>query len=438
MLKTIVQVTGKSDTNLWLLKNLSSKLQGDHFEIQDSIVNQRLHATFCSEKDFELEKDILNHKSEPLNKVPFMPVNRLISEDEVNDILETLSNVLPTGQYTSGPYLTEFEDVLSSYLQKKYVIATSSGTDALMISLLASGLKQGDEVIMPANSFAATENAVLATGGVPVYVDIHPHTYCIDSDRIESAITDKTKFILPVHIYGKHADMLSIRNIADQFNLKVVEDACQAIGIANLGEKADITTLSFNPYKNIGVCGKGGAIATDNKELAEKCIQYSYHGFAAGKKNVKAIDYGFNSKMDNLQAAIGLQRIKYLSLNNFKRLLLANRYITKLSTLQNEGLIEIPELNEDNVWHLFPIKIKNDRRDHVMNAMKEKFNVETDLFYPVLAHKQDTDLVKVNYQEVHLPKTELAHREIVHLPLYPDLAVEEQNLVLEGLYHVIK
>jgi 3-dehydro-glucose-6-phosphate---glutamate transaminase len=146
-------------------------------------------------------------KNNKVNEVPFMPVNRLIINNEVEDILKSLAKVLPTGKFTSGSYLEKFEDALSIYLQKRYVISTSNGTDTLMISLLALGLERGDEVIMPANSFSVTENAVLAWGGIPVYVDINPNTFCIDQNKIEEVITTKTKFILPVHLYGKHSEM---------------------------------------------------------------------------------------------------------------------------------------------------------------------------------------------------------------------------------------
>lgn len=152
--------------------------------------------------------------------------------------------------------MSNLKKVLSIYLHKRYVIATSSGTDAIMIRLLALESNRGDEVIMPANSFSATENAVLALGGVPIHtylVDINPQTFCIDPNKIEEAITPDTKFILPVHLYGKHSDMKHIPQIANCFELKVIENACQGIGLTDLGNHADITTLSFNPYKNFGV-----------------------------------------------------------------------------------------------------------------------------------------------------------------------------------------
>lgn len=213
-----------------------------------------------------------------------MPVNRLISQSEIDGIIGTLKEVLPTGQFTSGPFSKKLEEVIGDYLNQKFVIATSSGTDALMVSLLSIGIQPGDEVIMLANSFAATENAVLAIGAKPVFVDIDHKSYCIDPLKIEEAITQKTIWILPVHLYGKQCDMKRIREIADVYQLRIIEDACQAIGSSNLGEYGDIIILSFNPYKNFGVCGKAGAIVTNNENLAIRCNQYSYHGFEVDKK----------------------------------------------------------------------------------------------------------------------------------------------------------
>nr|WP_269808289.1 DegT/DnrJ/EryC1/StrS family aminotransferase [Bacillus pretiosus] len=367
-----------------------------------------------------------------------MPVNRLISQDEVEKIIGVLKDVLPTGQFTSGPFSKKLEEVIGNYLNKKFVIATSSGTDALMVSLLSIGIQPGDEVIMPANSFAATENAVLAVGAKPIFVDIDQQSYCIDPSKIEEAITKKTKCILPVHLYGKQCEMKKIREIADLYQLTVIEDACQAIGSSNLGEYGDIIVLSFNPYKNFGVCGKAGAIVTNNETLAIRCNQYSYHGFEIDKKNKKVLDFGFNSKIDNLQAAIGLERIKYLSYNNLKRAYLAQRYIRDLKELEDRELIKLPMMTEDNVWHLFPIRVENGRRDELKNKLYQMYNIETDIYYPVLSHKQNTKWVKENDLQNNILNTEQVHKEILHLPLYPNMMLEEQNFVLEGLFNVNK
>ncbi|KAA0750183.1 DegT/DnrJ/EryC1/StrS family aminotransferase [Bacillus sp. AY3-1] len=441
-MKTLTTISGHSKDNLALLKCLQGETKEKEFEISNILPNHKMKEKLFRENklkiDIDIEKDIFNYSRKNIQKIEFMPVNRLISQDEVEKIIGVLKDVLPTGQFTSGPFSTKLEEVIGNYLNKKFVIATSSGTDALIVSLLSIGIQPGDEVIMPANSFAATENAVLAVGAKPIFVDIDQKSYCIDPSKIEEAITKKTKCILPVHLYGKQCEMKKIREIADGYQLRVIEDACQAIGSSNLGEYGDIIVLSFNPYKNFGVCGKAGAIVTDNETLAIRCNQYSYHGFEIDKKNKKVLDFGFNSKIDNLQAAIGLERIKYLSYNNLKRAYLAQRYICGLKELEDRELIKLPTMTEDNVWHLFPIRIENGRRDELKNKLYQLYNIETDIYYPVLSHKQNTKWVKENDLQNNMLITEQIHKEILHLPLHPNMMLEEQNFVLEGLFNVNK
>ncbi|OAK19293.1 DegT/DnrJ/EryC1/StrS aminotransferase family protein [Bacillus wiedmannii] len=441
-MKTLTTISGHSKDNLALLKCLQGETKEKEFEISNILPNHRMKEKLFRENklkiDIDIDKDIFNYSRKNIQKIEFMPVNRLISQDEVEKIIGVLKDVLPTGQFTSGPFSKKLEEVIGSYLNKKFVIATSSGTDALMVSLLSIGIQPGDEVIMPANSFAATENAVLAVGAKPIFVDIDQKSYCIDPSKIEEAITQKTKCILPVHLYGKQCEMKKNREIADIYQFRVIEDACQAIGSSNLGEYGDIIVLSFNPYKNFGVCGQAGAIVTDNETLAIRCNQYSYHGFEIDKKNKKVLDFGFNSKIDNLQAAIGLERIKYLSYNNLKRAYLAQRYIRELKDLEDRELIKLPMMTEDNVWHLFPIRIENGRRDELKNKLYQLYNIETDIYYPVLSHKQNTKWVKENDLQNNMVNTEQVHKEILHLPLHPNMMLEEQNFVLEGLFNVNK
>ncbi|PEL59906.1 DegT/DnrJ/EryC1/StrS aminotransferase family protein [Bacillus wiedmannii] len=441
-MKTFTTISGHSKDNLALLKCLQGETKEKEFEISNILPNHKMKEKLFRENklkiDIDIEKDIFNYSRKNIQKIEFMPVNRLISQDEVEKIIGVLKDILPTGQFTSGPFSKKLEEVIGSYLNKKFVIATSSGTDALMVSLLSIGIQPGDEVIMPANSFAATENAVLAVGAKPIFVDIGQQSYCIDPSKIEEAITKKTKCILPVHLYGKQCEMKKIREIADLYQLTVIEDACQAIGSSNLGEYGDIIVLSFNPYKNFGVCGKAGAIVTNNETLAIRCNQYSYHGFEIDKKNKKVLDFGFNSKIDNLQAAIGLERIKYLSYNNLKRAYLAQRYIRDLKELEDRELIKLPMMTEDNVWHLFPIRVENGRRDELKNKLYQMYNIETDIYYPVLSHKQNTKWIKENDLQNNILNTEQVHKGILHLPLHPNMMLEEQNFVLEGLFNVNK
>lgn len=437
-MQILTKISGKSKDYLPLLNMINQGVQGKSNLVEKNLANEKL-MTFL-EQDIErtgLEKILFHYKQNEEKKIPFLPVDKLISEDEIDDIMLVLKEVLHSGRFTSGPYIPLFEKTLAEYLGKKYVIATSSGTDALIISLIAAGVTPGDEVILPANSFAATENAVLAIGAVPVYADIDPETYCLAPSEIEKHITEKTVCILPVHLYGKQADMEAISTIAKHHDLKIIEDGCQAIGSSGLGAFGDGLVLSFNPYKNLGVCGKAGAIATNDEALAEKCMEISYHGFESGKKNVKRSDYGFNSKIDNLQAAIGLERMKYLGLQNFKRFYLAKKYIEQLQVLEEEGYIKLPKLTDDHVWHLFPIRVLKGDRDEMAEQLLE-LGIETDVYYPILSHQHQTNLVSKKYKQTTLPQTEKAAEQLLHLPLYPGMPLQDQEKVIEGVHHVIK
>lgn len=429
-------LTCTSKELFFLLHDLKDGKPAGDCRIDDTLANQKLKETLQQDK-FDITANLLNRMDTSPSRVDFLPLHRLITEEEVEDVIEAVKDVLPTGQFTSGSYIGVFEAEIAALLRKNHVMASSSGTDAMIIALKAAGVGQGDEVIMPANSFAATENAVLAAGGTPVFCDIDPDTFCMEPSEIEACITMKTKCILPVHLYGKRPDMEAIAQIADEFGIPVIEDACQSIGVSNLGKNSLCAILSFNPYKNLGTCGKAGAIVTDNPSFASACMEYMYHGFELNQKNKKKADYGFNAKIDNLQAAIGLARMKYLSLNNLKRLYLADRYMTHLQQYEDRGLIKLPQMTDDQAWHLFTIKIINGNRDQVKDMMLKFHHVQTDIYYPILSHHQNTPLVKANYQHTSLPVTESVHKQMLQLPLYPALTVEEQDKVMEALIDVV-
>ncbi|MDA7027422.1 aminotransferase class I/II-fold pyridoxal phosphate-dependent enzyme [Bacillus sp. CLL-7-23] len=430
------KMTCTSKDLLTLFNDLKNGKPVDASRIEDSLINQKLKQTL-QKRNFDINFNLLNKMDSPPLRVDFMPLHRLITEEEIEDVLSEIKDVLPTGKFTSGPQVRVFESEIAAFLNKKYCLASSSGTDAMIVALKAAGVGHGDEVIMPANSFAATENAVLAVGGMPVFCDIDPDTFCMTASNIENRITSKTKCILPVHLYGKQPDMKAIAEIADHYRIPIIEDACQSIGVTGLGKYSLCTILSFNPYKNLGTCGKAGAIVTDQQTFATSCIEYMYHGFELDQKNKKTADYGFNSKIDNLQAAIGLARMKYLSLNNLKRLSLADRYIKHLQPYEEKGQIKLPKMAEDHVWHLFTIKIINGNRDQVKEMLYNLHHVETDVYYPILSHQQKTSLVKTHYQDTVLPVTESVHKQMLQLPLYPHLTIEEQDKVMEALIDVL-
>lgn len=395
--------------------------------IQELKKHTEIHANKYLSNGINITKQKLLENRD-IQKVEFMPVNRLIREDETEKIMEVLKNFLATGQYTSGKYIDEFEKYLSEYMCIEHVIALSSGTSALTIGLISLGVKAGDEVILPSNSFAATENSVLSIGAIPVYADVKDD-FTICPISIENLITSKTKAILPVHLYGRFCDMLKIKEIALKYDIKVIEDACQGIGLEDIGTHSDLAALSFNPYKNLGVCGKAGAIVTNNSELAYKCRLISYHGFDLKVKNKKIIDFGFNSKIDNTQALIGIVRMEYLTFNQYRRLKIAEKYNQKLSAIEN---IILPTLDDKSVCHLYPIRIKDNKRDLVKIKL-EKVGIQSEIYYPHLSHEQ------ISYKKnISLPNTERLHKELLCLPLYPSLTNEEQEYVISNLRMILE
>lgn len=368
--------------------------------------------------------------------VKFLPLSRLLKKEEKLKIMITVEKVLEVGEFTSGAYVSQFAEVIQKFTRMKYAILCSSGTDALIIALKAMGIGPCDEVLIPSNSFAATENAVLICGAKPVLVDVDPTNYLMSLDNIKKKTTAKTKAILPVHLYGNLSNMQAIYEYAQNRQLRVVEDACQAIGVKGVGQFSDCAVLSFNPFKNFAVCGKAGAVVTSDEALALKCDVISYHGFDRERKNYKVYDYGFNSKIDNLQAAIGMVRIEYLAFNNFKRSCLAEKYIEGLLALEKLGEIALPKFQPYNAWHLFPVQILKKSRDEVKRILKENYSVETEIYYPVLTHQQYTPYHCENYADTCLDNTEKTHATILHLPLHHALTVAELQYVIEVFYEI--
>jgi 3-dehydro-glucose-6-phosphate--glutamate transaminase len=373
----------------------------------------------------------------PTSRVRFLPMDALMSAEEKQGALRAFAEVVATGEFTSGPHTGRFEAEVSAFLGQ-HVVATSSGTDGMLIALTALGVGHGAEVIMPSNSFVATENAVLAAGAAPVLADVRAGDYNLDPAQIERHITPRTRAILPVHLYGKVADLAAMRAVADAHGLVIVVDACQAIGATGALDHADASVLSFNPYKNFGVCGKGGAVVTASAALAKTCLSVTYHGYVPGTKAFKQCAFGFNSRIDNTQAAIGLARLPHLTFNNLRRLILARRYIRELKDLVDRERILISRYTEDNAYHLFPVQVLGSRpRDEIRAELELERGIETGIYYPVLTHKQTTAVHRRLFGDVELPVTEAAHERLFHLPLYNTLTQAEQDRVLEALHAVL-
>jgi len=352
--------------------------------------------------------------------IPFIDFKRKYNfyKKEINQILE---KVLKKGWFILGPEVEKFEKNFSKYLKAKYVVGVNSGTDAIFLALKSLGIGQGDEVITVANTATPTTSAIRMAGAMPVFVDIDEKTFNIDTSLIEKAITSKTKAILPVHLFGYPADIGPILKIANRYKLKIVEDACQAHGAKykskKVGTIGDISCFSFYPTKNLGAFGDAGVIATNNKKIAQKIKALRNYGEIS--KFNSGIE-GVNSRLDEVQAMILNWGLKKLDFWNKKRETLAKIYLNNLKSLP----INLPRTSDKifkRVWHLFVIKIKE--RDELRRFLA-KNGIQTMIHYPhpifeQLAYKF------LGYKAKDLPVTKKLSKEILSLPLYPELKKEE-------------
>lgn len=365
-------------------------------------------------------------------KVPLLDLKR--QYDDIRDeIQEAINNVLDSTRYIMGEQVDKLEEEISDYCDVEYAVGVASGTDALLLSLKALEIQPGDEVIVPTFTFFATAGAVSRLGATPVFADIDPVTYNITPEEIEAEITDKTKAIIPVHLYGQPAEMDKIMEIADKHNLKVVEDACQAIGAEYKGTKVgnfgDTATLSFFPSKNLGAYGDAGMVLTNDKGLADRIKRLRVHG-AEPKYFHKEV--GYNSRLDAIQAAILRVKLNYLDEWNKGRQRVANTYnrLFKESGLTDK--IVLPDKKVDNsshVYHQYVIRVKN--RDGVREYLKDN-GISTAVYYPYPLHLQEV-YKGLGYKEGDLPVAEKACKEVLALPIDPELDEEQIKYVVKKI-----
>ncbi|MBU1136567.1 MAG: DegT/DnrJ/EryC1/StrS family aminotransferase [Nanoarchaeota archaeon] len=349
------------------------------------------------------------------------------------EIDSAIRSILENTAFILGEAVENFEKSFAEYCNKKFSIGLNSGTSALQLALIASGVKLGDEVITVPNTFIATAEAISMVGAKPVFVDIEPKTCTIDVSKIESAITEKTKAIIPVHLYGQPADMKPILEIAEKHNLIVIEDACQAHGAEYKGKKlpiSDIGCFSFYPGKNLGAYGEAGAVVTDNPELAEKIKILRDHG--QEKKYIHKIK-GFNARIEGIQGAVLGVKLKYLEEWNEKRRKNAQLYNELLKDL-NEIIIPHEAEYSKHIYHLYVIKAKN--RDKLQEFLKQK-GVSSGLHYPVPIHLQEA-YSDLNYNKGDFPITESCVNEILSLPMFPELSEEQIKYIVDSIKEFYK
>lgn len=333
-----------------------------------------------------------------------------IGPDEKQAVME----VLDSGIIAQGPRTKAFEDAFAVMCGTKYAVATSSGTTALHVAMLAHKISEGDEVITSAFTFIASANSVLYVGARPVFVDIDPRTFNLDVTQIEAVITPKTKAILPVHLFGLSCEMAAIEAIAKKHNLVIIEDACQSHGGTYQGKKLGsfgTGTFSLYPTKNI-TSGEGGMITTNSDEINEHCRVIRNHGM---RRRYYHDELGYNLRMTDIHAAIGLAQIAKLDKFNQKRRENAAFYNNHLHG------VTVPFVPEgiEHVYHQYTIRVSNGKRDALRTFLLEN-EIGSEVYYPVPIHKQSFYVTDLGYKN-SLPETEKAAEEVLSLPVHPGL-----------------
>lgn len=350
------------------------------------------------------------------------------------EIEKEVIDVLKSGCYILGPHNKVFAEDMAEYVGVKHAVTLNSGTDALHLALRALDIGPGDEVITTAFTFVATTEAIGIVGAKPVFVDINNDTYNIDAEKIENAITPKTKAIIPVHLYGQPADMETICEIAEKHDLYVIEDCCQAIG-AQIGDKmvgsfGDVGCFSFFPTKNLGAMGDGGLLTTNSNLINDRVIALRNHG---GAVRYYHDEIGVNSRLDEIQAAILRVKFKHIDKWNKQRRENAYRYNELFANYSD--IITPVEMDDTYcVYHQYTVKIPN--RDEVHKLLQEE-GIGAMLYYPVPLHLQKVHEY-LGVGEGSLPYTEDNTKVVLSLPMFPELTAEEQKQVSDTLISCIE
>jgi len=379
-----------------------------------------------------------------LGKIPFLCTMKSIQMVDLSAqyakikpaIDNAIAEVLESAVFIGGQKVESFALELGAYLGAEHVIPCANGTDALQIALMALGLKPGDEVITPSFTYIATTEVIALLGLTPVFVEVDPQTYCISPAAIEAAITPRTKAIVPVHLYGQAANMNAIMEIAAKHQLFVVEDNAQAIGsdyhLAN-GQRVKTGTIghigctSFFPSKNLGCYGDGGAIYTQDAELAQKIKMIANHG-----QKIKYVHevVGCNSRLDTLQAAILRIKLRHLDAYTAARQAVATVYDAAFAS--TSGLsIPVRAADSTHVFHQYTLKVYGGKRD-ALKAHLQKLGVPTMIYYPLPAHQQQM-FASFGVQNLNLPISEQLCKEVLSLPIHTEMDAAQQQYIINSV-----
>ncbi|MGB3199543.1 MAG: DegT/DnrJ/EryC1/StrS family aminotransferase [Nodosilinea sp.] len=353
-----------------------------------------------------------------------------------SDVNAAVAEVLASGQYINGPIVETFAQAFGNYVGSEQCIVCNSGTDALYLALRAANIGSGDEVITSPFTFIATAEAISAVGATPVFVDIDPSTFNLDVTKIEAAIGDRTRAIMPVHLFGRPVDMGPVMDLAARYDLLVIEDCAQATGAEWMGQQVGsighIGCFSFFPTKNLGGCGDGGALTTNDETFAATARMLREHGSRV-KYHHEAI--GVNSRLDSVQAAILDIKLRHLDAWNQQREQIADRYHTLLEPVP-EVVQPLPVTFGRSVWNQYTLRLpqataRGEERNQVQQLMREA-GVICMVYYPLPLHLQPV-YSHLGYQPGDLPQTEAVAHQVLSLPMFPELAEAAQIQVVQTL-----
>ena len=340
-----------------------------------------------------------------------------------SEVDEAIRRVIESGMFILGSEVEAFEREIAAYCGVKYAIGVASGTDALIISLMACGIKPGDEVITTPFTFIATAGAISHCGAIPVFVDIDRRTYNIDTNQIEAKVTAKTRAIIPVHLFGQPAEMDDILKLAKKHNIKIVEDCAQALSAKykekRVGSIGDTGCFSFFPSKNLGAFGDGGMIVTNDPQIAEKASMLRHHGT---KSTCYHVLLGFNSRLDAIQAAILRVKLKHLDHWSSLRRQASSLFTQLLSKVDG---IEPPYVAEYNTTsaNYYTVHLRNINRNDLRKYLTSK-NIDTAVYYPLSLHLQEV-YKTLGYKRGDFPESELAQEQVLSLPMFPEISKEQ-------------
>ncbi len=358
--------------------------------------------------------------------IPFLEL-RQVNAAQMEDIQRALAGVAARGTYILGPELEAFEAEFAAYCGVRFCIGVGNGLDALRLMLAASGLQEGDEVMVPAHTFIATHLAVLSQGLQPLLVDPDPATFLLDAQRAQAALTPRTRAILAVHLYGRSDIADGLRELAARRGLLLFEDAAQAHGAVSSGRRAgshgQAAAFSFYPSKNLGALGDGGAITTDDEALASTLRALRNYGSARKYEHRLA---GCNSRLDEIQAAVLRVKLPHLDTDNRRRRQIAEAYLGGIRN-PRVRMPSVPAEPESHVWHLFVVRC---RERAALQAHLAKFGIGSAVHYPVAPHCQGA---LASLGRPSLPVTERLHREVLSLPLHPALSPAEVERVVAAV-----